>query len=489
MTLELTFLCNNRRADSSKPGPKVNPESKHQLSLASRFLNRETKKQKRTQLPDCDYVTAHGGASCCQRYMCSVQDHYSPELVQSLRGFLLRLSHADRCTFWDHRSEFDPKAKGKTGSPGWSHFLETPISLAAKLLQAGDGSTFISPPHSDSKHTVCSRWFRWVTGLSGSVLAYEERVKGVRDARNFRPSPSTQSGRPYNRSPDNYDCKKAESVKSFFRNCRTTYECLPNEDVTIIPFVSCKDCHANYALEMEEVLKCPWAAAQRKKFQQVVIPDHEDEGLGNIHMEPGDDEDMPLRQPNFEEADDDHNGGPGVDGPLLILHSPVPADPDAIYRYGNSYLGLLDNTPLSKDIASYRYFCKVWRADKEVASKCKVRKYIPFAKCDDCSKFKKAEEETVNPAHRKALRAIQTRHIQDVKRERAKYAENKAKAIAQPETYMSIVIDGADQSDHDLPHFATKSHMVQIHLKNRHDDVIFFPSLALHHFGIIKKTT
>ena len=130
---------NNRRADSSKPGPKVNPESKHQLSLASRFLNRETKKQKRTQLPDCDYVTAHGGTSCCQGYMCSVQDHYSPELVQSLRGFLLRLSHADRCTFWEHRSEFDPKPKGRqvllVGHISWKHLFPWPQNYC-KLVMA-----------------------------------------------------------------------------------------------------------------------------------------------------------------------------------------------------------------------------------------------------------------------------------------------------------------------------------------------------------------
>jgi len=215
---------------------------------------------------------------------------------------------------------------------------------------------------------------------------------------------------------------------------------------------------------MEEALQCSWAAAQRRKFKQVVLPEFDEHNPNFAAEEPVGDDEVPFPQPDFN-ADSDNEGvqgeNPAANVSLIVLHNDVPADrdPDNGYRYGNSYLGLLDDTPLAKEIANYSYFCKVWRADKEVSSKCKVRKYLPFAKCDDCSKFKKAEEETVNQLQRKALRAIQTQHIQDVKRERAKYAENKAKAIAQPETYMSIVIDGADQSDHDLPHFATKSHI------------------------------
>ena len=48
-------------------------------------------------------------------------------------------------------------------------------------------------------------------------------------------------------------------------------------------------------------------------------------------------------------------------------------------------------------------------------------------------------------------------HLADVRREKALYYDNRMRARREPKKYMSVVIDGADIRDHDLPHFAEAS--------------------------------
>ena len=68
-------------------------------------------------------------------------------------------------------------------------------------------------------------------------------------------------------------------------------------------------------------------------------------------------------------------------------------------------------------------------------------------------------EDTKDPMELQRLKDMQRSHIVFIKRERSAYAANKIKAEAEPLKYLSIIIDGADQSDHDIPHWAAKSHI------------------------------
>ena len=75
---------------------------------------------------------------------------------------------------------------------------------------------------------------------------------------------------------------------------------------------------------------------------------------------------------------------------------------------------------------------------------------------------------------REQLRILQRKHILAVKTERSKYTRNKELGITQPLCYLSMVIDGADQASHDLPHWASKSHMADAAMK-----------IKLHLLGVI----
>jgi hypothetical protein len=50
-------------------------------------------------------------------------------------------------------------------------------------------------------------------------------------------------------------------------------------------------------------------------------------------------------------------------------------------------------------------------------------------------------------------------HLKDVEAEKMHYYSNRVRARAYKEEYLSIIIDGADQSKHDMPHFKDMSHL------------------------------
>ena len=106
--------------------------------------------------------------------------------------------------------------------------------------------------------------------------------------------------------------------------------------------------------------------------------------------------------------------------------------------------------------ASYSYFCKIWKQNPET-KKVVLRKWLPFAKCDTCCKLRKRRHETRSRKTRDDLTKELRAHICDVRRERNSYYRRKRLAVNNPEEYLSIIIDGADQSDYDLPYKCTTS--------------------------------
>jgi len=50
-------------------------------------------------------------------------------------------------------------------------------------------------------------------------------------------------------------------------------------------------------------------------------------------------------------------------------------------------------------------------------------------------------------------------HLKDIENEKLMYYSNRVRARKEPHKYLSIIIDGADQSKHDMPHFKDMSHL------------------------------
>ena len=127
-------------------------------------------------------------------------------------------------------------------------------------------------------------------------------------------------------------------------------------------------------------------------------------------------------------------------------------------RYGNKLLGLRTEYVSSPQIASYSYFQKVWRDEPSLCC-IVVRHWLPFARCDTCCTLREKEQTCNDNQQATECRKKLQRHWDEVKEERRMYYSAQFRAVSEPKWYISMIIDGADQSDHDLPHFCTKNHL------------------------------
>lgn len=125
------------------------------------------------------------------------------------------------------------------------------------------------------------------------------------------------------------------------------------------------------------------------------------------------------------------------------------------YRYGNMLLGAKGEFPEDPLICSNGHFNRLWKHSDDTRG-ITVRKWIPFAICNVCSTARRRLANTRDTHERDIVAAELRAHLRFVKRERMSYAMKRRQAIDNPRDFMSIIIDGADQSDHDLPHIYQK---------------------------------
>ena len=108
----------------------------------------------------------------------------------------------------------------------------------------------------------------------------------------------------------------------------------------------------------------------------------------------------------------------------------------------------------SAQMISFGYFVKTWKA---TCQHIKTRKVHRFALCDTCETSKAAIQKCgTDVIAAKPYRDTLKTHLEMVQRERAAYRECQAKASQFPETFCSIIIDGANQEAFSLPHFPFK---------------------------------
>jgi hypothetical protein len=136
--------------------------------------------------------------------------------------------------------------------------------------------------------------------------------------------------------------------------------------------------------------------------------------------------------------------------------------PQPEYRYGNPLLGLRSQLPEVPGIPGYKFFHEVRRDPDRKWQKCLItRKFLPFAKCDECCEFREKMNDTKDKAEKAELAQKYKKHIYFVMKERRVYYRHMAQATRHPREYLSLIIDGADQSDHGLPHFHARSHKTE----------------------------
>ena len=119
-----------------------------------------------------------------------------------------------------------------------------------------------------------------------------------------------------------------------------------------------------------------------------------------------------------------------------------------------TYQMYLRDTDQDEERASFSYFCEVWL---ESFPDLVVQKYSNFTKCDVCVEYLLKKERRLNASQLKQVEAEHAKHVEHVMAQRQAYWRNCSKAKSNPEEYLSIIVDGADQSKYRLPHFVHKS--------------------------------
>ncbi len=103
------------------------------------------------------------------------------------------------------------------------------------------------------------------------------------------------------------------------------------------------------------------------------------------------------------------------------------------------------------------YFYKTW---KRHCRHIKVRKLGRFAKCTTCEQLRKSIHDAAARRDYKSLavyRRKKAEHNELIAKERREYKKKRDKAKLQPDQFLSIIVDGADQSAFGLPHFMIKT--------------------------------
>ena len=310
------------------------------------------------------------------------------------------------------------KVKRESQRPN-TYFLEKPPILAQKLLMGKvakrtDGTFRLADPDDEDLQQVCREFFDHVTGRSYSFYKKHQTAGNRIDVN------------PERKRQEPKTATKAKMIKDWLLAEGRMSCIMPNATNTVLHYRTILQTHQAFILSQEQDAKVEWAdRASTAIFKDLL---------------------------DSEDVDDS--------APQEVLH-------ESEYRYGNKLLGRLRDAPVLATLPTYSYFATVWYNDKELRRTVTVRKWIPFAKCDYCSRFNEEVADTMDKKAKARLREWHAPHIALVKREREKYESNRNKAIHSPEEYLSLIIDGADAQRFSLPHFAQASHASNVAMKLR----------------------
>ena len=462
--------------------------------VAHRLAKKKTKRMTKAsgkfwpeQKRCCDKALLENGQACCSAY--------GNVLVYRLRTYMATLSDSMQRDFVRQRTVYKeghadiPMDEDLTKIPLRVMMMESPAILNRRLIawDGGKGPYLPAPTSLESKY-MCTKFFLNMIQRSIS-WAYPHTVRtnlrfvppGFRTAFD-REMPMNPEAKMYERSG-----VKGDTVVSWMQDQSTLHCMLPNAEGTVLPYATKYAAHAAYVLEMEavegfadrEMSGQEFDRRQRMVEDSVDIHRYEDaedddaEHAAGRQMDDDLDEESRPAEEDIEAEDEQvHVAIEAVDGledePSAVMNERAGSrrNKKSPYRYGNPLLGLKsDIAECGGPIANYRWFVKQWRhkpgpgaTGHPEAPILKLRTWMPFAKCDDCIKRRKQQEKEKDREALKIILEEQRRHIRFVKRERMSYHLRQHMAIRSDE-YLSIIIDGADQKAHGIPHTCAKSHL------------------------------
>ena len=211
---------------------------------------------------------------------------------------------------------------------------------------------------------------------------------------------------------------------------------MPNEAATVLPYQDKREAHSAFALDLERLLNFE----HLEKSIDLVFSN----GLALDDILSPAEEERVMDRNEVDEA----------------CANALSVAKQQHCRYGNLLMGSRSALPEATEIASFNWFCTIWRnhENKLYKKTIKLRKWMPFAKCDTCAKHRQGMAETADSAEQNRLKAHHREHLERVKRERLSYLVRQRLSIKYPERYLSLIIDGADSSGFTLPHLCERSH-------------------------------
>jgi general stress protein 26 len=368
----------------------------------------------------------------------------------------------------------------KKGQRLYTYYLPS-LGDMKKRLRAAGKNVKMAEPAPNTLRRVCTQWFFFVTAMCFDKV-YDASLRSTLWARGAtasaraldvgvavlgRRTQLTERDRPH-----------TKATVAFLLSLAAVSEVLPNEDkggtpTIVLPSRSALSTHQLCVFEAELAADCPWAAAQMTNLFTMDRVEAVSEAVAEQLLAAGDNSAQGLRKKaaldrlaELEEdrvaeavnADDSDDGEAKRKEAMKRLRRGPKRQSRSAFRYNNRLCGLKD--PLRPELLSlpkYDWFCAVWSNEPELAHII-CRSYLPFAKCNVCvrqrskASLRRTQEERENDV------AETLQHLQEVSREKLCYYTHRTKARLSPKTFMSIIIDGADQSKYDLPFWCESSH-------------------------------
>ena len=412
--------------------------------------------------------------TCCLKSRCSESwDTTNGEAVKLLRVYLSCLDRSDELLFLQQRLRACPEkallpAEEVQNSKIGYYVLE-PSEHILNLLQriaGGNGSAGVVsavesgtrlPPPGEIGGPICQSYLVQHLAMRGRNYVRYQYSKYCRESRDGQSRTNFSQVERKVRQSKTVAAKTVSCIK-WLNDQIKMHMCMPDSDETIIPYPSKIHTHAEYVLDCERVENCPWWEHTVSHFYSAVMNmEYKRVNEADRELDMGDIVNHNLVNDQVEVAavdDAEPAEVAAMDGG--VVESKKEASPD---RYGNPLLGpKKDGYPELASVASLSHFRAQWKDDKTLYRRLKLRKWLPFAKCDTCVDLRKKIVSTRSDDLLTKLRQTLGDHLKFIRRERMAYAMKRQRAIHQPREFMSMIIDGADQSKFGHPHSAEKTH-------------------------------
>ena len=510
-------------------GPASDPKGKTALAKKAREDRKLTKLELLTSIKECIWVRSSRGGlreknnatrccvkDCVHAYARPVGGRTNlASCISRVREKYFHMSKDQRREWWVERiyyTGYDREAgKPRKGTRDNVYmgvrpdlFKRRALLPTTVRLQAHDAMPccmkwllFICGGHSD---TIYDNTIRKAARASGKDTA-ENRDPAIPPTRNIY-GMGAKKGEGEKRGMG----KKRQSTLGFLRRQGELGCILPNDprQTVVLPFRTRGMTHAYYVFETEKEAGCTWAQMDDETFllnnlsdvddnsreedcgasdpdrpEETAKPQgycttHEQNCFTSIKRSDNCCRGTPPRKNSVESKTTDDSSV--SDSDLEDIRANVRASKtkkagdQARFRYGNPLCGLKDGgEPCLSTIAQYSWFLHCW-AENDETRKLLCREDLPFAKCDICVRHRETDVLKLSPDEKtKHLKKVAD-HLKEVKHEKQAYYTHRDKARREPKRFTSIIIDGADQSKYQLPHFSERCHkseaveIVKMHL-------------------------